>query len=160
MHSVLGLPPRPISPFLACRPGLHVAALQRFWLEDCADALLVRPIQGYASDLDTFDHRVVDPLVGLSAPTMRELSSLAEWEESRLGGGDGRPQARGLLGHLIHSVADLLYWFEQRLVLEGVGRNLFLSGRRLGARLNLIEAALGNPRYPTLLVLLTLIAYL
>ena len=40
---------RPVPAFLARRPGLYMAALQRFWLEDMAGGIMVRPVQRLAA---------------------------------------------------------------------------------------------------------------
>ena len=164
MHRILGEPTRPLPKPVAQQRGLYLAALRRFWLEEAGDYLAVGPTQRFAADFQSFDRRVVDPLMGLSAPAVQGLSSLAEWEEHRLGadleGRNGRRQVGGLLGMLVHGLAAALHWFEERLVLAGVGESLVAQGRRLGARLNLIEAGLTRPRYLVLLVVVTLLATL
>ncbi len=164
MHRVAGMPTRPPPAWIARRRWLYLAALRRFWLEEMVDLFTVKQARGYAADLERFDGRVVDPLMGLSAPAMRGLASLAEWEERKLGASydanGGTSHLGGLLGMVLHGVAASLHWFEERLVLAGVGRGLIGYGRRLGTRLNHIEAGLRRPRYPTLLVLIVLLACL
>jgi NADH:ubiquinone oxidoreductase subunit 5 (subunit L)/multisubunit Na+/H+ antiporter MnhA subunit len=164
MHRILGQPPRPVAPFFARHRRLYLAALQRFWLEELGDHALVKPMQRFAADLQAFDSRVVDPLVGLPAPAVEGLSSVADWEEHQLGVGydraNGRPRVGGLPGMLVHGCAAALHWFEERLVLKGLGHGLIATGRRLGPPLNRIEAALRRPRYLVLLVVLTLLATL
>jgi NADH:ubiquinone oxidoreductase subunit 5 (subunit L)/multisubunit Na+/H+ antiporter MnhA subunit len=164
MHKIVGEPTRPPPPVLARQRGLYLAALRRFWLEELGDFIAVKPVRRFAADLAAFDSRVVDPLVGLSAPAMQGLASLAEWEERKLGaesaGYNGRARVGGLLGVLVHSAAAALHWFEQRLVLDGVGLRMLSLGRRFGARLNRIETGLTHPRYLVLLVLVTLLATL
>ncbi|MGZ8217249.1 NADH-quinone oxidoreductase subunit 5 family protein [Methylomagnum sp.] len=164
MHRILGEPARPPLPVLARQHGLYLAALRRFWLEELGDFVTVKPVRRYAADLVNFDSRVVDPLVGLSAPAMQGLASLAEWEEHKLGAAldsrSGRARVGGLLGLLVHSAAAALHWFEQRLVLDGAGLRMLALGRRFGARLNHIEAGLTQPRYLVLLVIITLLATL
>jgi NADH:ubiquinone oxidoreductase subunit 5 (subunit L)/multisubunit Na+/H+ antiporter MnhA subunit len=164
MHSIMGQPPRPLPRPIAAQRGLYLAALRRFWLEELGDYLMVKPTQRFAADFSTFDRRVVDPLVGISAPAVEGLSSLAEWEEHRLGADfdsrNGRRRVSGVLGMLVHGIAAALHWFEERLVLAGVGESLVAQGRRLGARLNRIETGLTRPRYLVLLVVITLLATL
>jgi NADH:ubiquinone oxidoreductase subunit 5 (subunit L)/multisubunit Na+/H+ antiporter MnhA subunit len=164
MHHVKDLPARPVPAWLAGQGALFRAALGRFRLEEAGDAVLVEPVARFARDLQAFDNRVVEPLVGLPAPAVGALSSLAEWEEHHLaadGGSKGAaPRASGLPGLLVHTAAGLLHWFEDRLVLEGAGTRLLGTGRRLGARLNRVEAVLTEPRYLILLVLITLLATL
>jgi NADH:ubiquinone oxidoreductase subunit 5 (subunit L)/multisubunit Na+/H+ antiporter MnhA subunit len=164
MHRLHGEPARPPLPALAGRRRLYLAALQRFWLEDLGDFVAVKPIRRFAGDLDAFDSRVVEPVVGLPAPAVQGLSSLAEWEEHKLGAGyepgGGRGRVSGLPGILVHGTAAALHWFEERLVLAGLGQNLIGYGRRLGTRLNRVEAGLRQPRHLVLLVLMTLLATL
>lgn len=164
MHRIAAGPARPLPRPIAGQRGLYLAALQRFWLEELGDYVAVRPTQRFAADFHAFDRRVVDPLVGLSAPAVQGLSSLAEWEEQRLGADlasrNGRRRVGGLLGMLVHGTAAALHWFEERLVLAGLGQSLVTHGRRLGARLNFIEAGLTRPRYLVLLVVFTLLATL
>lgn len=124
----------------------------------------MKTIQNLAADLHAFDHRVVDRFIGLPVPAMRGLSSLAEWEEQKLGAayrisGDVR-QVSGLLGLLIHGVASALHWFEERLVLAGVGQDFTTFSRHIGPSLNRLEAALSRPRYLVLFVTMTLLAIL
>jgi formate hydrogenlyase subunit 3/multisubunit Na+/H+ antiporter MnhD subunit len=161
MHQTLGLPSRPVPSFAASWRGLYTASLQRFWLESVVDRVLVRPFQRLAADFQSFDQHVVDQAVGLPAPAVRELSSLAAWEERRLGvdiaGSDDDRRVSGLVGLLTNGFAAAFHWFEERLVLQGVGRELIHAGRRLGSRLNRLESVLARPRYLVVLVLASLI---
>ncbi len=54
--------------------------------------------------------------------------------------------------------ANGLHWFEDRLVLKGVGEELLLAGRRLGVRLFHLEALLNEPRYLIIFIVATLLA--
>jgi NADH:ubiquinone oxidoreductase subunit 5 (subunit L)/multisubunit Na+/H+ antiporter MnhA subunit len=162
MHKTLGIPIRPLPAFAARCRWLYLASLQRFWLEELGDYTVVRPTRSLAADFHGFDNRVLDRAVGLPAPAMQGLSSLAEWEEHRLGAdyrgtGDVR-RVSGLLGLLVHGCASALHWFEERLVLKGVGRDLIAAGRRIGPHLNRVETALTRPRYLVLFVIVTLLA--
>lgn len=164
MHQTAHTPIRPPPAWIARQRWLYLAALRRFWLEEAVDLCTVKQARGYAADLERFDGTVVDPLMGLSAPATRGLASLAEWEERQLGANpsanQGAHQLGGVLGLLLHGVASALHWFEERLVLAGAGSGLSHYGRRLGTQLNRIEAGLRRPRYPTLLVLIVLLACL
>jgi NADH:ubiquinone oxidoreductase subunit 5 (subunit L)/multisubunit Na+/H+ antiporter MnhA subunit len=164
MQTIVAYPTRPVPHFIARCRWLYWASLQRFWLEELSHWAIVKTIQNLAADLHAFDHRVVDRFIGLPVPAMRGLSSLAEWEEQKLGAayrisGDVR-QVSGLLGLLIHGVASALHWFEERLVLAGVGQDFTTFSRHIGPSLNRLEAALSRPRYLVLFVTMTLLAIL
>jgi len=160
MHRIIGQPTRPVPAFARRSRWLYTAALQRFWLEHFGHQLLIKPIARFAADLNVFDRRVVEEIVGLPAPAMRGLSALAEREEHRLGAGYDATERRvgGVLGILTDLFASAFHWFEERLVLQGLGMDLVTLGRRLGMRLNRLESVLAQPRYLILLVFFTLLA--
>jgi NADH:ubiquinone oxidoreductase subunit 5 (subunit L)/multisubunit Na+/H+ antiporter MnhA subunit len=160
MHHVAHHPTRPVPAFAGRSRWLYTASLQRFWLESLGHQLLVKPIARFASDLNVFDRRVVEEIIGLPSPAMRGLSALAEREEHRLGAGYGTNGRRigGLLGIVTDLFASAFHWFEERLVLQGLGMDLVTLGRRLGKRLNCLESVLAQPRYLLLFVLFTLLA--
>ncbi|MCG6862217.1 MAG: hypothetical protein LJE70_13220 [Chromatiaceae bacterium] len=159
MHLTTG-PARPAPRWLRGRKRLYTAALQRFWLDPAADALLVRPTRQLAQDIQAFDDEVVNRLVGLPDQA-KALSSTADRGEHKPGTPDeGITQASGLLGSLLESLADLLYWFEKRLVLRGGGEGLEAGIRHLGSYLLQIESLLSQPRYLLLLIMATLVVIL
>ena len=59
----------------------------------------------------------------------------------------------GFAGNLTQRVTAILYWFEDRLVIRGVGEDLIKYGHRLGLAANKIEQLLLNPGYLALFVL-------
>jgi len=153
-------PVRPVPRWLRGRERLYTAALQRFWLDPAADSLLVRPTRQLAQDIQTFDDEVVNRLVGLPDQASA-LSSVTDRKERKRGARDaGITHASGLLGFLLESLADLLHWFEERLVLRGGGEGLEAGIRRLGAYLVQIESLLARPRYLLLLIMATLVVIL
>lgn len=162
MHRIFDVPTRPVPEFAARSRWLYAASLHRFWLETLGHYIFVRPVTRLSADLSVFDHRVVEEIVGLPAPAMRGLSTLAEREEHRLGAGYGingnTRRVGGLLGVLTDLFASAIHWFEERLVLQGVGTDLLTQGRRLGMRLNRVESLLTQPRYLILFVFFTLLA--
>ncbi|SMF94500.1 NADH-Ubiquinone oxidoreductase (complex I), chain 5 N-terminus [Methylomagnum ishizawai] len=147
MHHIAGMPTRPPPAWMARQRWLYLAATRRFWLEEAVDIFTTRQVQGYAADLERFDGAVVDPLIGLSSPAAPSVDG-------------GAPHLGGLPGRVLQRIAESLHWFEERLVLAGVGRDLIAQGRKLGTQLNRIEAGLLRPRYPTLLVVIVLLACL
>lgn len=161
MHRIAGQPTRPVPGFAARSRWLYTASLQRFWLEQIGHQILIKPISRFAADLNVFDRRVVEQIVGLPAPAMRGLSALAEREEHRLGAGyaaNGR-RLGGLPGIVTDLFASAFHWFEERLVLQGMGMDLVTLGRHLGMRLNRLESSvLAQPRYLVLFLLFTLLA--
>lgn len=156
-------PLRPVPAWLTRYPGLYTAVLRRFWLDELAEVLLVRPTRSLAADVDNFDERVVTRIAGLPDP-VGHLSSLAEWEARKQAGGDqvegATGQARGLLGRLLEWFSEILYWFEERLVLKGSGEGLLGVIERLGRLVDLVEYLLGQPRYLLLLIMATLVVIL
>jgi len=153
-------PARPVPRWLRTRKRLYSAALQRFWLDPASDWLLVRPTEQLARDIQAFDDEIVNRLVGLPGQTSA-VSSLAEWEERGRGGASkGVGQARGVLGSIVEWLADLLYWFEERMVLRGGGEGLQEALQHLGSYLQQIEELLSRPRYLLLLIMATLVVIL
>jgi NADH:ubiquinone oxidoreductase subunit 5 (subunit L)/multisubunit Na+/H+ antiporter MnhA subunit len=162
MHRISGEPARPLPGRIAGQRWLYLAALRRCWLEELGDFAVVNPVQRFAADLTAFDSRIVEPLVGMSDPATQGSFSL--WEErgpgADFGTGTDNRRIGGLPGILVHGTAAALHWFEERLVLGGLGSGFIRCGRRLGARFNQVEAGLSQPRYLVLLVLITLFATL
>jgi len=66
--------------------------------------------------------------------------------------------AFGLPGLAVRALANALHWFEEKLVLQGVGQNLVSQGRRLGVRLKHVEILLSQPRYLVVFILASLLA--
>ncbi len=108
---------RPVPAWLAGQRRLYNAAMQGFWLDPASDALLTRPTQAMARDLQTFDDRVVNRLVGLPS----QAKALASIQTDQTGAG-GFARVGGLLGGFMEWLASVLHWFEERLVLRGGGR--------------------------------------
>lgn len=66
-------------------------------------------------------------------------------------------RAVGLAGKTMQAVADMLYWFEEHLVLKTSGEGLIKVMRLLGFYLLQIEQLLSQPRYLFLLIIATFI---
>ncbi|MEN8167372.1 MAG: proton-conducting transporter membrane subunit [Pseudomonadota bacterium] len=152
-------PVRPVPAWLAQRPRLYNAALQRFWLDPMSDWLLVRPTRALAQDVRDFDQKVVNRMVGL--PTgASALSSLAQYEKQKAGlttedSDIGR--GSGVAGRILEWVAHKLHWFEEHLVLKGGGEGLKEAIERIGKYALLIEKLLSQPRYLLLLIMATFV---
>jgi len=156
MHQIVGSPNRSVPARVAQQRWLYVASLQRFWLENLGDWLVVKPLQRLGSDLSLFDHQVVHSAAGLPVG-----SSIEEGSEREPGSADPDViRVSGLAGRCIAIMANLLHWFEDRLVLKGVGEELLLAGRRLGVRLNRFEALLNEPRYLIVFIIASLLTVL
>ncbi len=157
MHRV-SRPVRPVPAWLARRPGLFHAAQQRWWLDPLADWLLTQPTRALARDVQQFDQQVVNLALGL--PTQASaLSSLAEFEAYKHGLTESSvadiTRGRSIAGRLLHWIASMLYWFEDRLVLRGGGEGLVEAIQRVGRYANRIETLLSKPRYLLLLIMAT-----
>jgi NADH:ubiquinone oxidoreductase subunit 5 (subunit L)/multisubunit Na+/H+ antiporter MnhA subunit len=162
MHNIKDVPVKPVSPMLANKRWLFVASLQRFWVEQITDWVLVKPVRNLAHDLSYFDDNMVDRLMGIPAPAIGVASSLAQQEERILGarvdkGNDSFVTGTGLVGALAGWITALVHWFEDRLVLQGMSKDAMHFGREMGHLANKFEALVLRPRYLVLLVFITLL---
>ncbi|MDO9047062.1 MAG: proton-conducting transporter membrane subunit [Methylobacter sp.] len=162
LHHAHGNPIKPVAAPLAKLRWGYVASLQRFWLDQIADWALVKPVRGLAHDLSYFDDHIVDRIMGIPAPAIRTISSLAQLEEQMIGAqldndSDTFAQGSGLAGKLTEWTAALLHWFEDRFVLRGIGKGTVDYGRRLGHIANKVEQSVLRPRYLVLFVFITLL---
>ncbi|MFM8332901.1 MAG: proton-conducting transporter membrane subunit [Candidatus Methylumidiphilus sp.] len=161
LHQIAGLPARPVPAWLGRNRMLYAAVLQRFWLEAWGDWLLAKPTLRMAADLDAFDHQVVAPLFGLPAPSAGIDNAAGERRLDGLPPPDSEVfRVSGAFGALLLFAANAAHWFEEKLVLQGVGQNLPALGRRLGRRLHHVEDLLNQPRYLAAIILATLLAVL
>ncbi|MEW8191116.1 MAG: proton-conducting transporter membrane subunit [Candidatus Thiodiazotropha endolucinida] len=154
-------PPPPT--WLARWRWLHNAALQRFWLDALSDALLVRPTVSLAKDVQFFDEQIVTRVIGLPVYT-RSVSSLTQWEELQKRSSTDQMgavgQGTGLAGKFMTWLANILYWFESRLVLRGGGEGLLKNFHRVGGVLERVDQLLSKPRYLIVLVVATFVVIL
>jgi NADH:ubiquinone oxidoreductase subunit 5 (subunit L)/multisubunit Na+/H+ antiporter MnhA subunit len=162
MHQVRGNTIKPVLPAISRLHWAYIASLQRLWLEQFIDWALVKPVGRLAHDLAYFDDRIVDRIVGSPAPALRAISSLAEWEERKIGArldndADDFAQGSGFAGVLTAWFAAVMHWFEDRFVLRGVGKGILGYGRRLGHAANRFEQLILRPRYLVLFVFITLL---
>ncbi|MCU7914616.1 MAG: hypothetical protein KZQ65_01625 [Candidatus Thiodiazotropha sp. (ex Gloverina cf. vestifex)] len=154
---------RPVPEWLSRNRWLHQAALQRFWVESLTDALLVRPTISLSRDVQYFDEQIVTRVVGLPAYT-RSVSSLAQWEmlkqRASQTDAEGVGKGTGLAGKAMTLLADILYWFESRLVLSKGGEGLMKNLHRVGGLLARVEQLLAEPRYLIVLIVVTFVVIL
>jgi NADH:ubiquinone oxidoreductase subunit 5 (subunit L)/multisubunit Na+/H+ antiporter MnhA subunit len=162
MHNVPGNPIRPVTPAIARLRWAYIASVQRFWLDQITDWTLVRPIRRLAHDLNYFDDHIIDQIMGVPAPTIRTISSIAQLEEKILGARldneiDEFAQGSGLAGKLTEWFATLMHWFEDHFVLRNIGKDTNGYGRKLGYAANKFEQLILRPRYLVLFVFITLL---
>ncbi|QPK62221.1 hypothetical protein IVG45_15370 [Methylomonas sp. LL1] len=165
LHATHGRPTKPVPSALANCRWAFMASLQRGWLEPAMDLVLVKPILQLARDMRAIDDRIIDPALGVPAPAIKAISSLAQWEERKMGANldseeDSFAQGSGLAGKLAQWTAALLSWFEYHFILRGIGSDSIHLGRRLGRTANRFEQLLLSPRYLALFVLITLMVAL
>jgi len=158
LHNAHTLPIRPA----AAPTWLKTASLQQFWLDPLLDWALLRPARRLAQDLTWFENQVLDPLMGTPGPVVRRMSSLLQQREGSIGArldnqDDSFAQGSGLAGKLTEWVAVLSQWFEERFILQGVGRDMISLGRHLGHAANRFEQLLLRPRYLVVFILVTLL---
>ena len=151
---------RPVPTWLAKRPRLYNACLQRFWLDNIINAWFVRPIMTLAGEFNTFDKKVINHLVGLPA-SAHAISSLADWEARKRNNlsltKDDIGEGKGLLGKFMEGIASMLQWFEEHLVLKGSGEGLLKTLQRIGTTLIKIDYLLSKPRYLWLIIMIAFV---
>ncbi|MCK4675292.1 MAG: hypothetical protein KAT61_05215, partial [Gammaproteobacteria bacterium] len=150
---------RPVSKWMQQQPFLFNLALQRMWLDNIIDWLAVKPTQLFAQDLNHFDERIVNRMVGLPGQ-IGSISSLTDYEERKNGLASSKTSlivGSGIMGGLMEKIANGLYWFEESLVLKGSGDGLINVLQALGAYLARIDYLFSKPRYLWLIILLTLL---
>ncbi len=162
MHNVKGVPVNPVPAKFDNARWLFIASLQRFWVEPITDWALVKPVRQLARDLSYFDDNIVDRLMGVPAPALNAASSLAQLEERSLTpqlerAPDGFNTGAGIIAGLTERIAGFVHWFEDRLVLQGVGTDALDAGRKMGLLANRFETQVLRPRYLVLLVCITLL---
>lgn len=155
----------PLQPTRAPARWLQAASIQQGWLDPLLDWAVVRPVERLAQDLAWFEARILDPLMGTPAPVVRRMSTLLQQEEQRIGARldnlhDSFEHGSGLAGKLTELVAALSQWFEERFILQGVGRDMISLGRFLGHAANRFEQLLLRPRYLVMFILVTLLVAL
>jgi NADH:ubiquinone oxidoreductase subunit 5 (subunit L)/multisubunit Na+/H+ antiporter MnhA subunit len=162
LHYVHGNPMKPVAPAIARLRWVYVASLQRFWLDSIADRFVVKLVRGFGHDLTHFDDHIVDRIMGTPAPADRAISSLVQLEGKLPGSQlshdpDEFSRGSGLAGKPFQWLADIMSWFENRLVLRGVGMDTISMGRKLGHAANKIEQLILKPQYLLLFVLIALL---
>jgi hypothetical protein len=159
---VNGNPMRQVSRRLGEKHWLYNISLQRFWLDPITDRSLVRPINGLGHDLDYFDKNIVDRATGSPASANRAISSLSQLEQKvRHAKSDydtsGFGRGSGIGGKLFEWTASAMSWFEERLVLRGIGMDMVELGRYLGKAANTFEKLILKPRYLVIFVFIALL---
>ncbi|MBA4141684.1 MAG: hypothetical protein H0X43_01490 [Nitrosospira sp.] len=162
LHYVHGNPMKPVGRDIAGLRWVYVASLQRFWLDPVVDRILIRPTYGLAKDLDYFDDHIVDRIMGAPAPAGRAISSLAQLEEKVLRTQFGEDtgtfgRGNGWAARFLEWLAVIMSWFEERLVLQGIGMDAIDMGRKLGYAANKFEKLILKPRYLVLFVFTVLL---
>ncbi|HIJ84247.1 MAG TPA: hypothetical protein HPQ00_08595, partial [Magnetococcales bacterium] len=156
--------PAPSAPrWLTRWPRLHTAVIQRFWLEQVGDAMMVTPTQKLAADMLALERQVLTPLAGLPAHA-NAISTLAQWQDHQSGVlpslGYSVERSTGLAGNLIQNLANILYYFEENMILKGGGSGLLQMLLRIGKRLTNIDMLLSQPRYLLFMIALTFVIIL
>ncbi|MBL8397295.1 MAG: hypothetical protein JNL84_03990 [Candidatus Accumulibacter sp.] len=142
---LVGRPARPVPAWLAKNIWWYTAALQRFWLESLAHALITRPTLALGRDMRTLDAHLIDPLVGAPRNDESPLGQLAADELIR---------GHGLAGRLLFAFSDQVRRLEDHLLLSGDG-TLMKRLQRLVDYADAVESLLEQPRYLLLMVMAT-----
>ena len=131
-------------------------------MDRLADTFLVRPTRLLAHEAQLFDQQVVDRLTGTPSH-VNMLSTLAQMQALQTGSLQLNSQVgigSGMFGKLLQSLAEMMEWFEERLVLKSSSDGLAGLATVLGQRAELIEAYLRQPRYMLVLIAATLVVVL
>jgi NADH:ubiquinone oxidoreductase subunit 5 (subunit L)/multisubunit Na+/H+ antiporter MnhA subunit len=150
---------RPVPAWMQRQSWLFNAALHRLWLDNIIDWIAARPAGMFAQDLNQFDERIVNRMVGLPGQ-IDSISSLTDYEQRKRGLVNAEATittGRGVFGALMEKIANVLYWFEESLVLKGSGDGLINVLQKVGAYLVRIDYLLSRPRYLWLFILLTVL---
>ena len=140
--------PSPPPAWLARRQHWYTAALQRFWLGQLAQILIVQPTEAFARDLRQFEAAFIDRALG--EPGRGEAVDPAL----------PLVQVDGWPGRLLGAAARHLQRLENRLLLRGRGGFGELLLRRLGSYLATVEQLLEQPRYLMMAVMATFVVIL
>jgi NADH:ubiquinone oxidoreductase subunit 5 (subunit L)/multisubunit Na+/H+ antiporter MnhA subunit len=141
-------PPKPAPSWLRRHQWLYTAALQRFWLDRMAFALLATPTAGFAKDVRGLESHFVDRALGEPG---RGDALVAE---RPLVSGDG------VAGRALAHAAESLQRLELRLSLRGRGGASERLLRRAGQWLGVLEEMLEQPRYLMMAVMATFVVIL
>ena len=90
----------------------------------------------------------------LTQPEKQKIAVPQENQDSDFARGSG------FAGNLTQRMTAILYWFEDRLVIRGIGEDMIDYGRQLGFAANKIERLLLNPGYLALFVSIILLVAL
>ncbi|MDP2828013.1 MAG: proton-conducting transporter membrane subunit [Sulfuricellaceae bacterium] len=156
MH-LIGNSTRPAPAWLRNKTRFYTAALQRFWLENLGDALLVRPTQQLARDVRNLDDNIVSRLVGMPKSAVVPAFIRASGEDMNR---DQTARGSGLAGSFLQWVAQKLHDFESRLLFQGNDGHLSRILAQVGEYLLAVEGLLTQPRYMLMLVMATLVVIL
>lgn len=156
-------PTRPVPHWLRKLRWLYTASLQRFWLDNAAQGLIVRPTQSLARDTNGFDERVVNRIAGLP-DTAGAVSSIGQWEARKyqsdthvINNSNNVGKGKGAMGKLMELVASLMHWFEDHLVLKGTDEGLLKVIHRIGNYLIDVDEILSKPRYLLTIIIITFV---
>ncbi|MEK7303283.1 MAG: hypothetical protein AAB073_09075, partial [Pseudomonadota bacterium] len=132
-------------------------------LDPITDRILVRPVNGLGRDLDYFDSHFIDPVIGSPTSANNAISSLAQLEQRIMiehSGYDASEfgRGKGIAGKIFEWTASAMSWFEERLVLRGIGIEMVDIGKQLGHAANTFEKLLLKPRYLVLFVFVVLLS--
>ncbi|MFI3137490.1 MAG: proton-conducting transporter membrane subunit [Methylococcaceae bacterium] len=162
MHNIQNNPIKSVNPALAKLPWAYIASIQRMWLEPLTDWVVIKPVRGLAHDLSHFDEHIVNRMMGVAAPSIQTMSSLAQRKEYSLGArldneADEFAQGSGLAGKLTEWSATLVDWFEDRFVLRNHDKASGHFGRQLGHAAHKFEQFILRPRWLVLFVFILLL---
>ncbi len=100
----------------------------------------------------------------MGSPTTRDaISSLAQLEKKikfAQSGYDASEfgRGKGIAGKIFEWTASSMSWFEERLVLRGIGIEMIDIGKELGHLANSFEKLILKPRYLVVFVLVVLLS--
>lgn len=144
---------------------LYRLSLQRFWIDELINHLIIGPLMRLSSDMAYLDRNIVSRIASVPVPLIDKVSAIAQKEEFKIGANlstdeDTFASGSGLAASLTRLAAELTHQFEQHFILFGLGRDSMQLARRLGHIANRFEQMLLKPRYIILFVLICLMIVL
>lgn len=140
--------PPPPPAWLRRNQLLYTIAMQRFWLDHLAVALIVQPTDAFARDVRGLEENFIDRAIGQAdhgQPIDPERPLIL---------------ADGLPGKLLAAISEAFQHIENRLLLRGRGGTAERLLQRAGAYLQTLEHLLEQPRYLMMAVMATFVVIL
>lgn len=162
MHKIGRWPMSVPLPGFIVSSGAYYRFCQRgFEIESIIMKMVVSPLDAFACDIFRFEQRVLERMIGLPARSLFTISDIAAREEQMLAAGSFSYEQgyaiSGLPGRLLQWLGMTFHWFEEKLVVGGLGRELWVQARAVSKVLQHGETLFAEIRYLLLIIIITLL---